>query len=309
MAAITALSLALLKSGDHVVCGDVVYGGTVRLYQQVLEQFGVEATFVDTSDLDKTAAAFKPNTRLAIIETPANPTLKLTDIAAVSKIAKDKGAIVAVDNTFLTAYLQRPLELGADIVVYSTTKYIEGHNSVIGGAVLTNDAAILEKIKFVQNAVGFAQAPFDAWLTLRGLKTLPLRLARHSENAQAIAEYLEEHQRVTNVAYPGLKSFKQYDLAVKQQRGHGGMLAFEIEGGLEAGKRVATSVRLIQLAESLGAVESLLTHPASMTHVPIPRAQRLATGITDGLLRLSVGLETAKDLITDLDQALASAYQ
>ncbi|MFP6685285.1 MAG: PLP-dependent aspartate aminotransferase family protein [Polyangiaceae bacterium] len=307
MAAISALCLALLKAGDHVLCSDVVYGGTVRVLRQVFERFGVQATFVDTSNIGAIRDAFRPETKLLLIESPANPTLKLTDIAAAASAAHDAGAWLAVDNTFLTAAGQLSFSFGADIVLYSTTKYIEGHNTTVGGAVLARDEAILEKLRFVQNAVGIAQSPFDAWLTLRGIKTLPSRMDRHAKNAEEVAIHLESHPKVARVYYPGLPSFPQYDLAKRQQRDGGGMLAFELVGGVEAGIRLMNAVKLCTLAENLGAVETLITHPASMTHGPIPAEERRAAGISDGLVRLSVGLERADDIIHDLNCALSTS--
>jgi len=302
MAATTALFLSELAAGDHVVCGAVVYGGTVRLLRQLLQKFGVRAAFVDATDPTKVEAAIETRTKIVFIETPANPTLVLTDIAAVAKI-KNRTRLV-VDNTFLTPALQRPLELGADAVLYSTTKFLEGHNTTVGGAILSNDAPFLERLRFVQNAVGFAQSPFEAWLTVRGLKTLPLRMKRHSDNALRVAEHLERHPRVRAVHYPGLASFPQAELARRQQQSGGGVLSFEVEGGVEAGIAVLNSVKLCALAENLGAVETLITHPASMTHADVPREDRLRGGISDGLIRLSVGLEDAEDVIADLDRAL-----
>lgn len=305
MAAITVLFLATLKAGDHAVVSDVVYGGTVRLLRQVLADYGVRASYVDTSDLRALAAATTPETRLVLVESPANPTLKLTDLAGAAAVAHDAGALLAVDNTLLPL-LQEPFALGADVVVYSTTKYIEGHNATVGGALLTRDPQLAQKIRFLQNATGCIQAPFEAWLTLRGLKTLPLRVARHSESALAVARFLAGHPRIERVAYPFLDSFPQVELARRQQRAGGGMIAFEVQGGTEAGIRVMNSVALCSLAENLGAVETLITHPASMTHAPIPAAERQAIGITDGLVRLSVGLEDPEDLIADLERALAA---
>jgi cystathionine beta-lyase/cystathionine gamma-synthase len=305
MAAISTLFLAILKSGDHVVVSDVVYGGTVRLFQQVLANFGVEASFVDTSDQVAVAQAIQPNTKLVFIETPANPTLKLTDIAAIARIAHAAGIRLAVDNTFLTPVLQRPLELGADITLLSTTKYIEGHNSTVGGSIATHDQALLERLRVVRKTLGCIQSPQEAWLTLRGLKTLPLRLQQHCANAQKVAEWLEQHPKVARVHYPGLASFPQFALAEKQQSLPGGMLAFELKGGADAGIQLMNTVRLCLLAENLGAVETLITHPVSMTHGDVPREIRDRTGITDGLVRLSVGLENPADIIADLESALA----
>jgi cystathionine beta-lyase/cystathionine gamma-synthase len=303
MAATTALFLSELAAGDHVVCGAVVYGGTVRLLRQLLQKFDVRATFVDATDPKNVETAIEPRTKIVFVETPANPTLVLTDIAAVAKIARGRARLV-VDNTFLTPALQRPLELGADAVLYSTTKFLEGHNTTVGGAILSNDAGLLERLRFVQNAVGFAQSPFEAWLTVRGLKTLPLRMKRHSDNALHVAEHLERHPRVRAVHYPGLASFPQAELARRQQEAGGGVLSFEVEGGVEAGIAVLNAVKLCALAENLGAVETLITHPASMTHADVPRDDRLLGGISDGLIRLSVGLEDPEDIIADLDRAL-----
>jgi cystathionine beta-lyase/cystathionine gamma-synthase len=303
MAALTVLFLATLKAGDHAVVSDVVYGGTVRLLRQVFADLGVAASFVDPGDPAALAAAFRPETRLFLVESPANPTLKLTDLAAAAAAAHAAGALLAVDNTLLPG-AQEPLELGADVVLYSTTKYIEGHNATVGGALLTRDPALADRICFLQNAVGSIQAPFEAWLTLRGLKTLPLRMERHAANALVVARFLESHPRVERVAYPFLDSFPQVELARRQQRNGGGMIAFEVQGGSEAGIRVMNAVSLCSLAENLGAVETLITHPATMTHAPIPAAERAAIGITDGLVRLSVGLEDPDDLIADLERAL-----
>jgi len=304
MAAITALFLSELHSGDHLICSDVIYGGTVRLLDQVLNRFGIAVSYVDTSDLDAIATAIIPTTRLIFVETPANPTLKLTDLAAVAEITRNKDLLFAVDNTFLTAALQQPFKFGADIVVYSTTKYIEGHNATVGGALLAHDEDLLERLRFVQNSVGFAQSPFEAWLTLQGVKTLSLRLRQHCANALIVARFLEQHGQIAQVYYPGLPSFPQHDLALRQHADQGGIVAFEVVGGAEAGIRLMNSVHLCALAENLGTVETLITHPASMTHGPIPPAQRDAIGISDGLVRLSVGLEDPQDIIADLEQAL-----
>ncbi len=305
MAAISTLFLAILKAGDHVIVSDVVYGGTVRLFQQVLSQFGVSVSFVDTSDPATVAQAIQPNTRLILIETPANPTLKLTDIAAIAKVAHASSIKLAVDNTFLTPVLQRPLDLGADITLLSTTKYIEGHNSTIGGSIATRDEALLERLRLIRKTLGCIQSPQESWLTLRGLKTLPLRLLQHCASAQKIAEWLQQHPKVARVHYPGLASFPQYALAQEQQALPGGIIAFELRAGATAGIRLMNTVRLCLLAENLGAVETLITHPVSMTHGDVPKEIRERTGITDGLVRLSVGLENPADIIADLESALA----
>jgi cystathionine beta-lyase/cystathionine gamma-synthase len=304
MAATTALCLALLKSGDHIVCSDVVYGGTVRLIRQILHKFNVTASFVDSSDVLKVRAAIQDNTRFIFIETPANPTLKLTNIAAISAIAKAKNLLLVVDNTFLTAALQKPFTLGADIVLYSTTKYIDGHNATVGGALLAKDSALTEQFFFTRNALGSIQSPFDAWLTLQGIKTLELRLKQHSANALSVAKFLETHHFIENVTYPGLESFSQFELAKTQQLGNGGMLAFEVKGGYQNAIKVMNAVQLCSLAENLGSIETLITHPASMTHGPIPIEERNAIGIYDGLIRLSVGLEDPNDICADLKNAL-----
>jgi cystathionine beta-lyase/cystathionine gamma-synthase len=305
LAATTALCLALLRAGDHVVVSQAVYGGTVRLFRQVLEPFGVTADFVDTSDELALAYALRTKTRFVFIETPANPTLKLTDIRLASKLAKEAGALLVVDNTLLSPALQQPFDLGADIVLHSTTKFIEGHNATVGGALVVRDAELHERFAFARNAIGAIQSPFAAWLTLQGIKTLPLRMAHHSENALKVARFLEGHDEVANVIYPGLESFPQFELAQRQQTSGGALIAFEVKGGVEAGIRLMNSVRLCALAENLGAAETLITHPASMTHADVPEPQRVAAGITDGLVRLSVGLEDPLDLIRDLDRALA----
>jgi cystathionine beta-lyase/cystathionine gamma-synthase len=307
MAAITAV-FSTLSQGDHAVISDVVYGGTPRLCNSILSRFGIQSTYVDSSDVDAVQNAIKENTKLLFVETPANPTLKLSDIKELSKVKRN--AKLVVDNTFLTPAIQLPLDLGADIVVHSTTKYIEGHNSTIGGAVVTKDMKDEEEIKFIQNATGTILSPFNAWLTLRGLKTLELRMKKHSENAQIIAEYLEDNPRVSKVLYPGLESFPQHSLASSQtssKLGFGGMLSFELDGGVKAGLAFASNLFLITLAENLGAVETLVTHPATMTHAAMSKEAREKAGITDGLIRLSVGLESSQDIIDDLDQAIKKA--
>ena len=306
LAATTALCLALLSAGDRVVVSQAVYGGTVRLFRQVFANFRVEAQFVDTSDEEALAQALRTPARFLFIETPANPTLDITDIQLASRLARSAGALLVVDNTLLTPALQRPFEFGADVILHSTTKFIEGHNATIGGALITRDAELHERFLFARNAIGAIQSPFPAWLTLQGIKTLPLRMARHSQNAIRIAEFLTDHDRVTKVIYPGLQSFPQFELAQRQQKTGGAMIAFEVAGGVEAGIRLMNSVRLCALAENLGAAETLITHPASMTHADVPAPQRQAAGITEGLVRLSVGLEDPADLIRDLDQALSN---
>lgn len=304
LGATTALALALLNGGERAVLGDVVYGGTVRLFQQVLSRFGVESDFVDMTDPATLEAAFRRPAKLVFLETPANPTLKLTDIALVAGYAHEAGAVVVVDNTLQTPALQLPLNLGADVILHSTTKFIEGHNATVGGALITRDAGLHEKLAYVRNAIGAIQSPFHAWLTLQGVKTLPLRMERHAANALKVARFLEGHPRVTRILYPGLESFPQYELARRQQVSGGALLAFEVEGGVEAGIRVMNAVRVCSLAENLGAAETIVTHPASMTHAAVPVELRTATGITDGLIRVSVGLENPDDIIEDLRRAL-----
>jgi cystathionine beta-lyase/cystathionine gamma-synthase len=305
MAAETALFLALLKSGDEVLLSDVIYGGTVRLFERVLRPLGVVGHFVDASDPARVEAALGPKTRLVFVESPGNPTLKLTDIVALAASTRRRGIPLAVDSTLMTPYLQAPLELGADIVVHSTTKFIEGHNATVGGALLTRSHELVERFRFLQNAVGFGQSPFEAWLTLQGLKTLPLRMERHSQNALEVARFLEAHPRVERVSYPFLPSFPQHALALRQQRLGGGLVSFILRGGLEEGIRLMNGVRLCALAENLGAAETLITHPVSMTHADVAPAQRRAAGLEDGLVRLSVGLEDPQDIIADLGRAFA----
>ncbi len=304
MAAIQAVLLTLLNAGDHAVVSDVAYGGTYRICTKIFSRFGVDFTFADTSKPDDVKKSLRPNTRLILTETPANPTLKLTDIAAISEIARSRGIPHAVDNTFLTPYYQRPLELGADLSVHSTTKYLDGHNATVGGSVTSRSAELAEKIRFVQNASGIILSPQVAWLTLQGVKTLSLRMDAQSENALAIARFLESHGKVDRVSYPGLASHPQHDLAKRQASGFGAMVWFEVRGGLASGKKIMDSLRLWSLAENLGSVESLVTHPVTMTHADVEEAERKRVGITDGLVRLSVGLEDSEDLIEDLKQAL-----
>jgi len=307
LSATTALFLALLKAGDRVVVSEVCYGGTVRLLRDVFESFGVHAEFIDTSDEPALRSALSTPAKLVFIETPANPTLRLTDIALSAELAHGAGALLVVDNTLLSPALQRPLDLGADVVLHSTTKFIEGHNSTIGGVLITNDQALRDRFDLLRKSTGTIQSPFDAWLTLQGVKTLPLRIRQHSENALAVAQYLESHPRVTKIFYPGLKSFAQFSLAQKQQSSGGALIAFEVEGGVEAGIELMNSVKLCALAENLGSAETLITHPASMTHGAVPAEQREAAGITDGLVRLSVGLENPADIIADLEQAFVKS--
>ena len=308
LAAETALFLALLRTGDHVVCGRGVYGGTTRLLQRLFADLGVTTSFVDATDAAAVRAALRPATRLVFVESPSNPVLELTDIAAVAAVAHAAGALLAVDNTFLTAVLQQPLELGADLSVYSTTKFIDGHSAALGGAVVARDAALLERLRFVRKCTGAIQTPFNAWLTAQGLKTLPLRLRRQSETAARLAEWLADSPHVARVHYPALGGCEALALAARQHRGaHGAVVSFEPAGGAAGARAVLRHVRLCRLAEHVGSVETLVTHSASMTHADVPADERRRAGITDGLLRVSVGLEDADDLIADLGLALAAA--
>ena len=304
MAATVAIFLALLEAGDHVVIADVVYGGTYRYADQFLTKFGVEVTFIDASDTEAVTRSVKDNTKLVFTESPANPTLKVTDLAAVSAICNERGIVHVTDNTFLTPYYQRPFELGADVIIHSTTKFLDGHNATLGGAVVVNDADLQEKIAFARISAGLVMSPMVAWLTLQGTKTLSERMDRQSANALAVAEFLQTHDRVDYVNYPGLPSHPQHELSAKQASGFGAMVCFEVHGGVDAGKKLMDSIELWSLAENLGSVESLITHPVTMTHAAVPRDERIAAGITDGLVRLSVGLEDAEDLIDALDMAL-----
>lgn len=296
--------LDLLQSGDHVVAGNDLYGGTYRIMRRVFEKFGLRFTFVDTTDAQRVADAWRPETKMLWIETPSNPLLRITDIAACTAIARERGGISVVDNTFATPCLQRPLALGADLVLHSVTKYLGGHSDVVGGAIVTGDAALAERLRFFQNAVGGTPGPMDCFLVLRGTKTLHVRMERHCANASRIAAWLEAHPAVTKVHFPGLVSHPQHALAARQMSAMGGMVSFEVRGGIDASRKVAERVRLFALAESLGGVESLLDHPAIMTHASIPAEERRAAGLADGLLRLSVGIEDAEDLLGDLDGAL-----
>ena len=305
--AATTTVLLSLRSGDHVLVGDDVYGGTFRIFDKVLAQFGVDATFIDMREPARVAAAVRPKTRLVWMETPSNPMLKVFDIAAIAEVARARGIPLAVDNTFATPVLQRPLELGATLVVHSTTKYLNGHSDVVGGAVMTNDDGLAEKLHFLQKAVGAVPSPFDCYLVLRGLKTLAVRMKRHVESARAIADWLAARPTVSRVHYPGLPSHEGHELAAHQMKGPGGMISFEIAGGLAEASAFLRALRLFACAESLGGVESLAEHPAIMTHASLPPEARHALGIGDGLIRLSVGLEDAGDLVADLERGFAAA--
>ncbi len=307
MAAISAVLHAFLNAGDHAIVSQVAYGGTYRVCTQVFARFGVRFSFVDTSDPDAVSAAITPETRLLLTETPANPTLALSDIAALSEVARGHGLVHVVDNTFLSPYYQQPLALGADISLHSTTKYLDGHNATVGGALVAAGAELDEKVRFVQNATGSIMSPMVAWLTLQGVKTLSVRMDRQSSSAMKIARYLSDHPAVAEVCYPGLKSFAQHELACSQSTGFGAMLWCELKGGLEAGKNLMDQVQLWTLAENLGAVESLITHPVTMTHADVDPEERRRVGLRDGLVRLSVGLEDTQDLIEALDAALSGS--
>jgi cystathionine gamma-lyase len=304
MSAVDAM-MRMFGPGDHIVSSDDVYGGVSRLFNMILSNYGLEFTYVNSSEADEVAAAIRPNTKMVWIETPTNPLLKVTDVELVGKIAHDAGLLFGVDSTFATPYHLRPAEMGADIVMHSMTKYLSGHNLIIGGMILTDDEALAERMKFVQKSVGAVPSPFDCWLTIEGLKTLSLRMARHAENGMAVAKYLEAHPKVAQVTYPGLESHPMHKVAARQmENGFSGMISFELKGGIPAGTKLMNSVELCALAESLGAVESMITHPATMTHAEVPRDEREARGLTDGLVRISVGIEDIEDILADLEQAL-----
>ncbi|MFQ5776444.1 MAG: trans-sulfuration enzyme family protein [Terriglobia bacterium] len=302
MAAINALT-TLLKSGDHVICSHAVYGGVYRLFSQVLVNFGLEFTYVDTTCVENVERACKKNTRLLYIETPTNPTMAVSDLREMKRIAQARGIPLAVDNTFMSPYLQRPLEWGADIVVHSTTKFLNGHSDSIGGAVILTRQEDYDRLYFIQKSAGAILGPFDCWLVLRGVKTLAVRMEQHNRNGQAVAEFLEQHPKVKRVFYPGLRSHPQHELARRQMKGFGSMLSFEL-GSREAAARMLQQVKLCSLGESLGGVETLISHPATMTHSSVPPEERAKIGITEGLVRISVGIEDAEDLLADLDRAL-----
>ncbi|MGI6364269.1 MAG: methionine gamma-lyase [Bacillota bacterium] len=304
MAAITAVLMALVGQGDNIVHSSALYGCTFAFLHELISRFGVTATGVDTADLEAVKQAIQPETKVVYIETPANPTMRISDIEAIAEIAHAHGATVVVDNTFMSPYLQRPLELGADVVVHSATKYINGHGDVVAGLAIGSKELMDEIRMTTLKDIGGIISPFNAWLLLRGLKTLAVRMDRHSNNAMAIAEFLEQHPAVEKVYYPGLKSFEQHELAKKQMHGFGGIMSFELKGGFDAGVRLMNGVKLCHLAVSLGDVDTLIQHPASMTHSVVPEEQRLIANITPGLVRLAVGLEDVGDIIADLEQAL-----
>ncbi len=305
LAALDAL-LKLLRSGDHVVCGENVYGGSHRLMERVYAQLGLTFTFVDMRDADNVARAVTPATRMVYCETPTNPMMNLVDLAAVGDLTQARGLLGVVDNTFATPYFQRPLEFGLDVVLHSTTKYLNGHSDMVGGLLVTSRDDVAERIGFIQNAAGAVPGPMDCWLALRGVKTLPLRMRQHDANGRRVAEWLARRQDVTRLYYPGLPSHPQHELACRQMTGFGGMISLDL-GDTARARRFAEATRIFALAESLGGVESLIGHPASMTHASVPRAMRQEMGLTDSLIRLSCGIEDADDLIEDLDQAFAAS--
>ncbi len=296
--------LKLLKAGDHVICSDDVYGGVSRYFNQILVNYDLHFTYVDSSIPANVKNAIRKETKMIWAETPTNPLLKVTDLEAVGKIAKERNLIFGVDSTFATPVFLRPLEFGVDLVMHSTTKYLSGHNQLIGGMVITNREDLFDKLKFVQKTIGAVPSPFDCWLTLLGVKTLDVRMKKHAENAQSVAEYLESHPKVASVTYPGLVSHPMHQVAKEQMSGFSGMISFELTGGITAGKTLMNSVELAQLAESLGSVETMITHPATMTHAEVPKEERMGRGLTDGLVRLSVGIENVEDIIHDLEMAL-----
>ncbi len=305
MGATTTLIMAFLKSGDHVVASNNMYGGTFRVFDRVFTDFGLSFTYVDTANLAEVEAAITARTKLLFIETPTNPMMTISDLPALATLAKKHGVLTCVDNTFATPYLQLPLACGIDVVMHSTTKYLNGHSDMVGGALVVNDAARAERLAFMRNAIGTNAGPMDSWLVLRGTKTLAVRMEKHCANAMLIAEWASKHPKIAKVYYPGLTTHPQHALAARQMRLFGGMVSIET-GSLDNAKAFAKAVRVFTLAESLGGVESLVCHPVSMTHAFVPQAERERTGLTDGLIRLSVGIEEPEDLIADLDQALAT---
>ena len=296
--------LKLFEPGDHIISSNDVYGGVSRLFDQILSRYGLEFTYVDSSIPANVENAIRPNTKMIWLETPTNPLLKITDLEAIGKIGKKHKLLTAADSTFATPYLLRPLEWDIDMVVHSTTKYLSGHNQIIGGAVVLNDKGLYDKLKFIQKSIGAIPSPFDCWLTIMGIKTLPLRMDKHSANGLAVARFLEQHPKVEKVIYPGLESHSEHEIAKRQMKAFSGMISFELKGGLQAGTTLMNSVELCALAESLGAVETMITHPATMTHLDVPRADRIKRGLTDGMVRLSIGIEDVEDIIADLEQAL-----
>ncbi|MFH1319224.1 MAG: PLP-dependent aspartate aminotransferase family protein [Bacteroidota bacterium] len=304
MSAVDAV-MKLLSAGDHVISSDDVYGGVSRLFNEILSRYELSFTYVNTSEPENIIEAIRPNTKLIWVETPTNPLLKITDLEAVSKIAKHHNILCGVDSTFATPCLLNPLEWDIDLVVHSTTKYLSGHNQLIGGIVITNNDDLFEKLKYFQKSIGAVSSPFDCWLTLLGIKTLSLRIERHSSNGMAVAQFLEDHAKVSRVIYPGLTSHPQHEIAKRQMSAFNGMISFELKGDLESCIQLMNNVKLCSLAESLGAVETMITHPATMTHAEVPREIRIKRGFPDTLIRLSVGIEDIEDIIEDLEQALA----
>jgi cystathionine beta-lyase/cystathionine gamma-synthase len=305
MAATTSLTHLLLKQGDHAICSDNVYGGTFRLFDKIVRHYGVDFTYVNTSNLSQVEKAMKPNTKMVFIETPTNPLMSITDIRAVSEIVHRSECRLVVDNTFMSPYFQRPIELGADIVVHSTTKYLNGHSDSVGGVVVLKHKADAERLQFIQNAAGAILSPFDSWLVLRGIKTLPVRMEAHNSNGIAVAKYLTGRKDVQKIYYPGLPNHPGHELAKKQMSGFGGMIAFDL-GSLDRARQFLGRVKLCSLGESLGGVETLISHPATMTHASVPPEERARLGITDGLVRLSVGIEDVQDLLDDLESAFGN---
>ena len=305
MAATTTILLSL-KKGDHVVAGDDIYGGTYRLFEQVLRNYGLQFTYVNPENPENVEKAIRKNSRLVWIETPTNPLMRIVDIRQISRISKKAHALLVVDNTFMSPYLQNPLEHGADIVVHSTTKYLGGHSDLIGGATITKDEDVQNRLKYLQNAVGAIPGPLDCYLVLRGIKTLAVRMDRHNENTRTISEFLTKQTKVEKVNYPGLPDHPQRGIVKRQMRGNGGMLSFQLRGGFNQCKKLLESLRLFTVAESLGGVESLIEHPASMTHASVPRERRLKLGISDNLIRVSVGIEDAGDLVQELNRGFRS---
>lgn len=304
LAAETVLCMTLLKAGDHVIAFEDLYGGTKRLFNTIFNRnFNVQFSYVDARDTENIKREIRPNTRLIWLETPTNPLMRLCDLEGISGIAREKGILTVVDNTFMSPYFQRPLDFGMDIVVHSTTKYLNGHSDSVGGAVMVSNEELYGSLKFNQNAIGAIMSPFDSYMVLRGIKTLAVRMERHHKNAMEIARYLGEYPKVKRIYYPGLESHPQHELAMRQMSGFGGMISFEIDGGLKEARRFLEGLTIFSLAESLGGVESLIEHPALMTHASIPREEREKVGITDSLIRVSVGIEDVKDLIDDMDNA------
>lgn len=304
--AATSTTMALFNKGDHVICGDDVYGGTYRVFEKVFRPWGLDFSFVDTTKVAEIEKAVKPSTKMVWLETPSNPLLKVSDLRGIAALAKKRGLLTAVDNTFASPYFQRPLEFGIDMVVHSTTKFLGGHSDTVGGAIVTSNEQVFERLSFSQNAIGAIPGPFDSWITLRGLKTLAIRMNAHEANAMAIAQHLARHKRVTKILYPGLPSDPYHALAKSQMSGFGSLISFYLDGGEKEARIVCRSTKIFSLAESLGGVESLIEHPGLMTHASIPREIREPRGLGDSLIRLSVGIEHIDDLIADIDSALAA---